>query len=84
MSIDLEQAKKPGRTGWATGTLSNSFSSDLLRGFSLSTSHDLFAGPVGYTGSRLRPYLTSVSMRFSLGEGTIRELRVPRAGTRRR
>jgi hypothetical protein len=74
LAIDLEQARKPGRTGWATGTLSNSFSSELLRGFSLSTSHDLFAGRVGYVGSRFSPYLTSVSMRFSLGEGTLRSI----------
>jgi hypothetical protein len=74
ISFDLEQAKKPGRTGWTTGTMSNSFSSDLLRGFSLSTTHDLFIGPVGYAGSRFSPYLTSVSMRFSLGENTLRGL----------
>jgi hypothetical protein len=74
VSFDLEQAKKPGRTGWTTGTLGNTFSSDLLRGFSLSTNHDLFEGPVGYTSARLQPYLTSVSMRFSLGEGTLRAI----------
>jgi hypothetical protein len=74
VSFDLEQAKKPGRTGWATGTLGNTFSSDLLRGFSFSTNHDLFEGRYGYTGARLQPYLTSVSMRFSLGESTLRSI----------
>jgi len=74
VSFDLEQARKKGRTGWTTGTLSNSFASDLLRGFSLSTSHDLFQGPVGVVGSKFKPYLTSVSMRFSLGESTLRGL----------
>lgn len=74
MSYDIEQAKLPGRTGWTTGTFSNSFSSDLLRGFSLSTTHDLFKGKVGYAGARLSPYLTSISMRFSLGESTLRSV----------
>jgi hypothetical protein len=72
IGYDIEQAKLPGRTGWTTGTFSNSFASDLLRGFSLSTTHDLFKGKVGYTGARLSPYLTSISMRFSLGETTLR------------
>jgi hypothetical protein len=67
LGIDLEQAKRPGHTGWVTGTLSNTFSSDLLRDFSLSTSHDLFQGPVGVAGSKFKPYLTSVSARFSIG-----------------
>jgi len=67
LAIDLEQAKRPGHTGWTTGTLSNTFSSDLLRDFSLSTSHDLFQGTVGTAGSRFKPFLTSVSARFSLG-----------------
>ena len=67
LAIDLEQAKRPGHTGWTTGTLSNTFSSDLLRDFSLSTTHDLFQGTVGTAGSRFKPFLTSVSARFSLG-----------------
>ncbi len=71
LAIDLEQAKRPGRTGWTTGTISNTFSSDLLQGFSLSTTHDLFKGPVGYHGTRFSPSLTSVSARFSLGPNTI-------------
>ena len=74
VGYDIEQAKLPGRTGWTTGTFSNSFSTDLLRGFSLSMTHDLFKGKVGYTGARLSPYLTSISMRFSLGESTLRSI----------
>jgi hypothetical protein len=71
LAIDLEKAKQKGQTGWVTGQLSNTFASDLLRGFSLSTNHDLFDGPVGVVGSRFKPYLTSVSARFSLGPGTL-------------
>ena len=67
LGIDLEQAKLGGRTGWVTGSLSNTFSTDLLRDFSFSTTHDLFNGPVGVAGSKFDPYLTSVSARFSVG-----------------
>jgi hypothetical protein len=67
LGIDLEQAKKPGHTGWTSGTLSNTFSTDLLRGFSLSTNHSLFDGPPGIASSRFHPYLTSVSVRFGVG-----------------
>jgi hypothetical protein len=74
LAVDLEQAKRPGHTGWVTGTLSNTFSSDLLRDFSLSTSHDLFNGPVGAAGSKFKPYLTSVSARFSVGPSFLRFL----------
>jgi hypothetical protein len=74
ISFDLEQAKRPGRTGWVTDQWGNTFSSDLLRGFSVSTAHDLWDGPVGFRGSKLSPHLTSVSMRFSLGASTLRSL----------
>lgn len=65
---DFEQAKEPGRTGWATQRITNRFTSDLLRGFSLSMAHDLWEGPVGFEGTRFDPFLTSLSMRFSLSE----------------
>lgn len=74
ISFDLEQAKQRGRTAWATDAWTNTFRSDLLRGFSLATAHDLFDGPVGVVGSRLRPFLTSVTMTFSVGAGTVRSL----------
>jgi hypothetical protein len=75
LAIDLEKAKLPGHTGWVTGSLSNTFTSDLVRGFSLSTTHDLFNGPVGIAGSRFQPYLTSVSARFSLGPSALQFVR---------
>ncbi len=71
VSYDFEQAKLPGRNGWRTQTLRNSFTSDLLRGLSLSTNHDLWDGPVGFDTTRFDPFLTSVSMRFSLSGATI-------------
>ena len=57
-----------------SGTLSNTFSSDLLQGFSLSTSHSLFDGPPDSAGSRFSPYLTSVSARFALGPSALQFL----------
>lgn len=74
LSFDLEQAKKPGRTAWTTGTLTNTFQSDLLRGFSLSTNHSLFDGPVGFVGSGFRPFLTNVSAGFALTPATLGSL----------
>ncbi|MBI1723654.1 MAG: LPS-assembly protein LptD [Gemmatimonadetes bacterium] len=73
-TFDLEQAKKPGRNAWVTRTFDNTFQSDLLRGFSLRTQHDLFDGPVGYTISRFDPQLTSVAAGFQLSSATFRAL----------
>ncbi|HEX2609390.1 MAG TPA: twin-arginine translocase subunit TatC, partial [Gemmatimonadales bacterium] len=47
ISYDFEQAKKPGRTGWITDVVTNSFLSDLLPQFTLSLTHDLWRGAVG-------------------------------------
>jgi hypothetical protein len=80
---DFEQAKEEGRNGWATQRLTNSFTSDLLPGFSLSMSHDLWDGPVGY--SKLAcpeegrtcgfdPFMTSISARFTLSSRTFQSI----------
>ena len=44
ISYDFEQAKKPGFTGWTTQSFTNSLLSDLLPGFNLSLTHDLWRG----------------------------------------
>ena len=72
IAYDFEQAKDSARTGWLTQTLTNQFSSDLLRGFSLSTTHDLWDGRAGTDSARFSPFLTRVSARFSISESTIR------------
>jgi hypothetical protein len=72
IAYDFEQAKLPGRTGWTTQQLSNQMTSDLLPGFSLSTSHDLWIGTVGTDSARFSPFLTRVSARFSISEATLR------------
>lgn len=74
IAYDIEQAKLPGRTGWTTQQLSNQVTSDLLPGFSLSTTHDLWRGPVGSDSSTFEPFLTRVSARFSISEATLRGL----------
>jgi len=66
IQYDFEQAKKPGRNGWRTQSITNSFTSDLLRGFSLRMTHDLWDGPVGFDTTRFDPFLRSVSARFSI------------------
>jgi hypothetical protein len=47
VGYDFEQAKEPGRTGWTTQFLTNSFQSDLLPGFNLAVTHDLWDSTVG-------------------------------------
>jgi hypothetical protein len=74
LAIDLEKAKERGHTGWVSGILSNTFTSDLLQGFSLSTSHSLFTGPPDSAGSKFSPYLTSVSARFAVGASALQFL----------
>ncbi|MDH3290790.1 MAG: twin-arginine translocase subunit TatC [Gemmatimonadota bacterium] len=70
IEYDFEQAKEEGRNGWATQRLTNRLTSDLLPGFSLSMSHDLWDGPVGYDTTRFDPFLTSISTRFTLSPRT--------------
>ncbi|UCF40252.1 MAG: twin-arginine translocase subunit TatC [Gemmatimonadota bacterium] len=65
---DFEQAKELGRNGWATQRITNSLTSDLLRGFTLSMTHDLWKGTAGWDTTRFDPFLTSLSMRFSLSQ----------------
>lgn len=74
VTYDFEQAKLEGRTGWATQTLSNSFTSDLLPGFTLSTTHDLWAGRAGYDTTRFDPFLQNISARFSISANTVRSI----------
>ncbi|HEU5042212.1 MAG TPA: twin-arginine translocase subunit TatC [Gemmatimonadales bacterium] len=74
IAYDFEQAKEPGRTGWTTDALTNSFLSDLLPGFNLSLTHDLWAGEVGTDTADFSPFLQSVSASFSLSGNTFRSI----------
>lgn len=51
-----------------TGSISNSVTSDLLRGLTLRFTHDLFEE--GETGRRFAPFLTQLNFGFSLGQRT--------------
>jgi hypothetical protein len=74
MTYDFEQAKQPGRTGWATQSLTNTFLSDMLPGFSLTLSHDLWRGVVGQDSSDFDPFLQRVDASFSVSGNTFRSL----------
>jgi Tat protein translocase TatC len=74
VTYDLEQAKKPGRTGWVTPSITNSFLSDLLPQFTLSLTHDLWAGAVGVDTSKFDPFLSSVSASFAISGNTLRSV----------
>ncbi|HWA15673.1 MAG TPA: putative LPS assembly protein LptD, partial [Gemmatimonadales bacterium] len=74
IQYDFEQAKKPGRTGWLTDNLSNQFQSDLLPGFSLSLTHDLFRGPVGTDSASFSPFLQAVSASFAVSGNTVKSV----------
>ena len=74
VAYNFEQAKQPGRTGWQTQQVGNVFASDLLPGFSLRVTHDLWDGPVGLTSSRFSPFLTNVAASFTITPGTLRSL----------
>ncbi len=74
ITYDFEQAKQPGRTGWATETVTNSLLSDLLPGFNLSLTHDLWDGPLGTDEADFDPFLQSVSASFSVTGRTFRSI----------
>jgi hypothetical protein len=74
ISYDFEQAKKPGRTGWVTDAITNSFLSDLLPQFTLSLTHDLWRGAVGMDTAKFVPFLSSVSASFGISGNTLRAI----------
>jgi len=74
VTYDFEKAKKPGFTGWATQSVTNSILSDLLPGFTLSFAHDLWRGAVGADSSKFSPFLQSMSASFQLSGNTFRSI----------
>jgi Tat protein translocase TatC len=74
LSYNFEQAKQPGHTGWQTASINNTLASELLPGFSLSLSHDLWKGQVGTDTATFDPFLTNVSAQFAISPTTIRSL----------
>ena len=74
LQYDFEQAKQPGHNGWRTQTLTNQFQSDLLPGFNLSLTHDLWRGTVGVDTAKFDPFLQSVTASFAISGSTINSL----------
>ncbi len=74
IGYDFEQAKEPGRTGWITPSLTNSFQSDLLPGFNLSITHSLWDGPVGYDSTSFDFSLQQVGLSFGVSSATFAPL----------
>jgi hypothetical protein len=74
LAYDFEQAKEPGRTGWVTDAITNSFLSDLVPGFTLTLSHDLWEGDVGVDTARFDPFLQRVEASFGISENTLRSI----------
>ena len=72
IQYDFERAKQPGLTGWRTDALTNQFQSDLLPGFTLSLTHDLWRGPVGTDSAHFSPFLQSVTTGFAISGSTVR------------
>ncbi|MFN2570600.1 MAG: LPS-assembly protein LptD, partial [Gemmatimonadales bacterium] len=71
ISFNFEQAKIPGRVGWQTQGMSNTFLSDLLPGFQLSISHDLWKGQAGTDSARFNPFLQSMQASFQVTPATL-------------
>ncbi|HEU5218876.1 MAG TPA: twin-arginine translocase subunit TatC, partial [Gemmatimonadales bacterium] len=74
IGFDIEKAKEPGQTGWTTQNLSNTLASDLLPGFSLSLSHNLWEGQVGLKSSKFKPFLESVNAGFAVTGHTFQQI----------
>jgi Tat protein translocase TatC len=72
--FDFEQNKEPGRTGYVTQALTNSLQSQLVPGFQLSLTHDLWKGRVGYDTSSFEPFLSNVQANLSLSSSTFRSI----------
>jgi hypothetical protein len=71
VSYNFEQAKQPGRVGWQTQSLTNTFASDLLPGFNLQITHDLWRGQVGLARTKFDPFLQNLSASFAIGPRTL-------------
>ncbi len=66
LSLDFS-APSRGQPVIQTESITNSFSSDLLRGFSLNMTHDLFEGTG--TNRKFKPFLSRLNASFSISSG---------------
>src|SRR5437870_11429277 len=66
IGYNFEQAKQLHRTGWTTQTLGNTFVSDLLPGFNLALTHDLWRGAVGRDRKSTRLNSSHVAISYAV------------------
>jgi Tat protein translocase TatC len=71
VGYNFEQAKQPHHTGWTTQTISNTFLSDLVPGFQLQVTHDLWKGQVGSDTAKFSPFLQNLSASFTVTPATL-------------
>ncbi len=74
VSYNFEQAKQRHHTGWQTGSLTNTFLSDLVPSFQLSITHDLWKGNVGTDSAKFSPFLSNLSASFTVTPATLQGL----------
>jgi len=74
ITYDPQQAKLPHHTGWVTSTLTNSFSSALIPGITLSTTHSLWDGQVGSDTAKFSPFLTNANASLQLNGATLKSI----------
>jgi hypothetical protein len=74
LSYDFEQAKKPGRRGWVTQTVSTTLQTDLLPSFTLGLQTDLWKGQASSDTAQFSPYITNVNAGFAISSATIKSL----------
>jgi hypothetical protein len=68
-NIDQAHAAHSAIRGLTTPTFSYTVSSDLLPGFSFSSSYSLFSGEVASDTARFSPYLETISASLNLSQG---------------
>lgn len=71
VTYDFEQAKEPGLSGWTTQSVNNTFQSDLLPGFNVGTTHELFRGDFRSDTAAFSPFLSGLQANFSLSNRTV-------------
>jgi len=70
-TYDFERAKLPGQNGWVTQRITNTLTSDLARGLTVSLTHDLWDGPAGSDSSHFDLFLSNVSARATVTSATV-------------
>ncbi len=73
-SFDFERAKEPGQSGWITQKVTNSLLSDLLPGFNLGFTTDLWRGVAGSDTAKLSLFVDQLNANFTISSATVRSV----------